>query len=327
MQSHAVIVFFVMSGFVIRYVTTTKERDAANYFLNRAARMYSVVVPALVVTLALDFAVAAMATPSAISLKYILNSATHAGLGLLFLNQVWGHDVAVGSNGPYWSLGYEVPYYLAFGAFLFAKGWWRWLLPAVVMGVFGPRVFLLSGLWLMGVAAFDICASGRIGRRLGWILLLGASAVWAGYYIAVVTRLVPSSVVPLYWHKFEIISDYFIALLFASQIVGFNAVAEHFTVVTERAGKVIRWIAGATFSVYLFHMPLVHFFTAGLHFKLGNLWFAAIFSVGIFAVTFLFAEISERRKDVVRGWLRQALAVVANKRPVTGGAYLKDGAD
>ena len=50
----AVIVFFVLSGFVIAWVTETRERTLEEYALSRVARLYSVIVPAFVVTWALD---------------------------------------------------------------------------------------------------------------------------------------------------------------------------------------------------------------------------------------------------------------------------------
>ena len=43
----AVIVFFVISGFVIAYVTDTRESRWREYAVSRSARIYSVVVPAL----------------------------------------------------------------------------------------------------------------------------------------------------------------------------------------------------------------------------------------------------------------------------------------
>ncbi len=46
--------FFVLSGFVIRYVTRTRERDGRRYFASRASRIYSVVLPAIVLTAVLD---------------------------------------------------------------------------------------------------------------------------------------------------------------------------------------------------------------------------------------------------------------------------------
>lgn len=51
----AVMVFFVLSGFVIAYVTSEKENTLRDYFASRFARLYSVAVPALVLTVALDW--------------------------------------------------------------------------------------------------------------------------------------------------------------------------------------------------------------------------------------------------------------------------------
>ena len=43
----AVIVFFVLSGFVIAYVTDGRDRTLADYALNRLSRLWSVALPAL----------------------------------------------------------------------------------------------------------------------------------------------------------------------------------------------------------------------------------------------------------------------------------------
>ncbi len=47
----AVQVFFVLSGFVIRHVTLTRSANIREYFLDRAARMYSVMLPAMALTI------------------------------------------------------------------------------------------------------------------------------------------------------------------------------------------------------------------------------------------------------------------------------------
>jgi peptidoglycan/LPS O-acetylase OafA/YrhL len=43
----AVIVFFVLSGFVIAYVTDGRDRTIGQYALNRLSRLWSVALPAL----------------------------------------------------------------------------------------------------------------------------------------------------------------------------------------------------------------------------------------------------------------------------------------
>ena len=46
----AVCVFFVLSGFVMRYVTVTRVTTGRAYWIDRVSRMYSVVIPALLFT-------------------------------------------------------------------------------------------------------------------------------------------------------------------------------------------------------------------------------------------------------------------------------------
>src|SRR5262245_7159252 len=113
MQSTAVIIFFVLSGFVVAFVSRTKENDPYQYAVSRLARIYSVALPALLATLLLDLCGKALAplsypeqTPHSLILSFLS--------GMFFFNQAWTH-INIGSNGPYWSLGYEVPYYIAFG--------------------------------------------------------------------------------------------------------------------------------------------------------------------------------------------------------------------
>jgi len=49
-----VMVFFVLSGFVIAWVTETRERSIDEYALSRVARLYSVIVPAFILTAVVD---------------------------------------------------------------------------------------------------------------------------------------------------------------------------------------------------------------------------------------------------------------------------------
>ena len=50
----AVIVFFVLSGYVIAYVSAERERTLGEYAINRFARLYSVVFPGLIATVIFD---------------------------------------------------------------------------------------------------------------------------------------------------------------------------------------------------------------------------------------------------------------------------------
>jgi peptidoglycan/LPS O-acetylase OafA/YrhL len=56
----AVLVFFILSGFVIAWVTEIREQSLEDYGLSRAARLYSVIIPAFILTAALDYLGAAV---------------------------------------------------------------------------------------------------------------------------------------------------------------------------------------------------------------------------------------------------------------------------
>ena len=51
----AVDVFFVLSGFVIAHVCAARESNVRSYIVSRAARIYSVAIPALILTAVVDF--------------------------------------------------------------------------------------------------------------------------------------------------------------------------------------------------------------------------------------------------------------------------------
>ena len=52
--TEAVDVFFVLSGFVIAHVCATREGGWRDYAISRATRIYSVAMPALLLTAAVD---------------------------------------------------------------------------------------------------------------------------------------------------------------------------------------------------------------------------------------------------------------------------------
>src|SRR5205809_232409 len=46
----AVLAFFVLSGFVIAWVTETREHTLGDYAMSRVARLYSVIIPTFLLT-------------------------------------------------------------------------------------------------------------------------------------------------------------------------------------------------------------------------------------------------------------------------------------
>ena len=84
----SVIVFFVLSGFVITYVTDTKENTWTSYWASRLSRVYSVAMPAIVLTLVLDTFGRNLFPALYASYPYDQSLARLRG-SFLFANEVW----------------------------------------------------------------------------------------------------------------------------------------------------------------------------------------------------------------------------------------------
>jgi peptidoglycan/LPS O-acetylase OafA/YrhL len=102
----AVVIFFVLSGFVIAYVTDTKEATIGEYMSARLARLYSVVLPALAVTFICDF-VGIRHHPQVYDLARETEPTLRLLASGLFISQSWGWQLDTLSNDAYWSLPYE----------------------------------------------------------------------------------------------------------------------------------------------------------------------------------------------------------------------------
>lgn len=306
MQSQAVIVFFVLSGFVLAYIVDTTQRTVEEYALSRLARIYSVALPALILTFLMD-AITSMVTPDTTA-QIRPGLITQFVAGLFFLNEVWSHHIAIGSNGPYWSLGYEVPYYIAFGSYVFGRGIWRYLLPAFVLAAFGPRVTMLAPIWLLGAASYRICTKSRIAPIVGWSLLLGSTALWIGFYAGIYYGKVPSSDTPVYWHHWEIVEDFLVAILFSMNLVGFHVVSGCFAL-PRRCQGVVRWVAGTTFTLYLFQYPISQFLRQTFHWQISTIADMILLSLIVMVIVLGLAEITERRKKLYRDTFAAAAVV------------------
>ena len=157
----AVAVFFVLSGFVISFVVNEKEHSWRAYLTARAARIYSVAVLALLITLVCD-TIGTLYNPNRYFELRFYNSGNWIDLfkNITFLNELWFQHSVFGTNGPYWSLGFEVWYYIFFGLIYFLPV--RFKLPAVVLWILvcGPKIALYLPLWLMGVIVYNSTMRG-----------------------------------------------------------------------------------------------------------------------------------------------------------------------
>jgi peptidoglycan/LPS O-acetylase OafA/YrhL len=306
----AVDVFFVLSGFVIGYVTAEREATARLYGIARLSRIYSVALPALIATFSLD-ALGRAIRPELYGkwwgyvsdgriVQFISN--------LVFCNRLWWLRIGEGSNLSYWSLNYEVWYYTIFGLAIFGGSWrFAWVVIATIVA--GPCIISLFPLWLLGVYCYRLCARATIGWWGGLLLCLGSLVLWVAYEIFAwhggQRHIVPMRIV----NRDLIVQDYVISLLFAANLVGFHAISPSFALALERHAVLIRWGAGATFTIYLFHQPVAQFLTTIIPWPPTSWITRLLMFPGVIAVMFGIAELTERRKE----WWRRAFTQLTGR--------------
>jgi peptidoglycan/LPS O-acetylase OafA/YrhL len=256
----AVIVFFVLSGYVIAHTTRDGARDARQYAVARLSRLYSVVLPALALT-AVCWVVGRGLEPEVYASYERAYPWIRFAASAVFMNAVWFTEISPPTNTPFWSLGYEAWYYVFFGIAMFVRSSrLKWLALGVGALIAGPNVLMLLPVWLIGVGAYVWRDCGRLSRPLALVgcVLATVGTMW-------LLRALPDwpetpGAHPWYFSG-AAISDAIVALGWAAIIWFFNRAFAGVGVV-EVIYRPVRWIAGHTFSLYLYHAPLVVLATA-----------------------------------------------------------------
>lgn len=224
-------------------------------------------MPAVILTLALDY------VGSVISPSYPWYSNLHPQLlptwlpfALSFTNDIWGTYVPIGTNTPYWSLCFEVWYYILFGCALFAPRRWA-IFGCLAMAVFlGPGIIILFPVWLAGAATYRII--GRIGRTresVGWGLLLGSTILLVAlfYWFIAGHDITFEQANSTFAGQASWPRRYIVGVLFILHLVGLRLVEHRLAALLHWCENPIRWMAGMTFSLYLYHLPLLTFLVDG----------------------------------------------------------------
>jgi len=265
----AVIAFFVISGYVIAYVSTERETDLTSYTISRTTRIYSVAIPALIITAAVDIFLQNKGL--VIGRPYQLSKPwKYVPLFLAFGTDWWILKEDAFSNVPYWSLCYEVWYYVLFASYRYFTGHKRLLLCGAILLLVGPRLWLLLPIWLSGVWLYDAHAHAtwrRGAARAVWgITLVGlALLLFGGLYGAIndsLSLIIGDDIHQNMRYSGFFMGDYVFTSFIILNIYAISSCDCAFYL--NYFNKPIRYMATLTFSLYLFHYPLLELFSQWL---------------------------------------------------------------
>jgi peptidoglycan/LPS O-acetylase OafA/YrhL len=325
----AVVVFFVMSGYLVGGPFLVKffkgEASASDYTAARVSRMYTVLVPALILTLVLDF----------ISLRYFHgqlfidtrpdffphrpNLLDQLGPAGFVCNSLFLQGIACaqyGSNLSLWSLSNEALYYGVGLALIMSPtgAAYRLALVALVALVFypyfipgsQPRAIVYGAYFLVWVAGAMTSATVPIGKWAATFGFIASVSIWG-----IAAKLTGQNLG----------SDLILAVAFIALITSIDA----WNIGFPLYHRPVKALAGISYSLYAIHLPILVFILASLGFdrRLPAGWFPlallgsmTIFCIGCAAV---FWWLFERHTRHVKKFMTRVL----RKRPIGGAATIE----
>ncbi|MEH1883895.1 MULTISPECIES: acyltransferase family protein [unclassified Nostoc] len=205
--TEAVIVFFILSGAVIRLSMDANPKSRLQFIKHRIARIIPLYIIAIILTIIVSFA--ARNVPS---VSVIVGN-------LLFLQTLQGYIYpTMWANMPLWSLSFEIFFYLAYTLTIGRyqnKLLYIWVITSVVAviiqsllpltGIFGhfTIIFAYSSIWLLGYYSTDISKYVKVDLILAyaWLGLLPMTArlhFSDEYFLAVKHFIVGCTIIPLF---------------------------------------------------------------------------------------------------------------------------------
>jgi peptidoglycan/LPS O-acetylase OafA/YrhL len=287
----AVVTFFVLSGYVIAH-SAKPELGLRAYAYNRMARVLPVALAATMLSVAISPLAGTTLVVSAGDMSFSWKS---LALNMLFLGQSWT-DVPPSFNLSFWSLNYEVWYYIIFGLWMYIP---NRLFTGLAALIAGPKILLLFPVWLLGVALYKWAPAleKRSARKIFTATIVCALAfIWfdVGIVIRENMRLVWPVAMGFTQGSSQFVGDFLLGIIIAAN---FMAATNLEMAVLVRIRTTIRFLSSFTFSIYLFHMPFVVLIWNGLVWQHPVLFYA---SLSLFIVAL--GQVTERRTN----WYRSA---------------------
>jgi peptidoglycan/LPS O-acetylase OafA/YrhL len=303
----AVVVFFGLSGFLVGGKLLVRWREKTfrpkAYFIDRAARIYVPLIPALVLTVVLSY------------LRGVSVSGTEL-LGNLVGGQGWLCN-SLTANGPLWSLSYEIWFYVLGGSLVVIaqndkKRLLAWVLVSFALCVFTRLSAVYLFCWLLGAVAYAWYRHRGVKQS---VLLPCVIAIALGIAISQLSSE-SNSVSTISYRKWIPPGDIGIILLTAglAPVLALVSSCRPATKL-ERLERFGARAAAFSYTLYLIHFPVLPWFDVWMPGRFGTVgpislfWFVVKLLVLLF-LAWLFHLPFEANTKAVADWLSRRLGTV-----------------
>ncbi|HEX9214889.1 MAG TPA: acyltransferase [Bradyrhizobium sp.] len=262
-QNVGVLLFFLISGFLITHTLIRKSADPDYGFfqfcIERFARIYTGLIPALLFVAIVDFVAIYFTSDPTIARYYTLKTFVANLFMLEGYQGVFAGRLrwpAFGSASPLWTLGIEWHIYIFVGALFFMVQRSRSiLLLAPIALLFGQTpVFYLFGSFQPDGVGFALFTLWIMGALVYFADVIPVGKLYAGASIGVVA-IVAFVAETQAGAEYNLVSY----ILLAAAFFGLIATTQSMHVVTSKTAiKLISFLADYSFSLYLVHHTLMY---------------------------------------------------------------------
>ncbi|TFF38815.1 acyltransferase family protein [Mucilaginibacter psychrotolerans] len=304
--SHAaVVIFFVLSGYVIAHTTISRNRGAILYAQARLSRLCSIVIPALVIT-----AIMAVIVKEVNPALFATYSRGHEWVRYLvsglFMNELWFFSGAPPINISLWSLSFEFWYYAIFGLWFFRKGGLKTLLlPVAAVLIAGPKILAMMPVWLLGYAAY-IIPRPTLKVAIAWCLVfIGCFSAWlAVVYVPFIPYKIGYK--PLFYAN-QFVTDWIVGLFIGAALwilpTGNQLIADF------KFATVFRKAADLTFPLYVLHFPLLVLWRALFGYKSYDLVQLSLVLITVLIMASLLGWVMEMQRHIWTRFFKRLLVI------------------
>lgn len=258
---NCVVIFFVLSGFLIAYTQAKNKKPPLEYAKDRFVRLYMVIVPALLLTYLLDSI--GMRHNDTLYLQFI--NPEHQLFKFLInffsIQQTLFLHSNPSSNGVFWSLSYEFWYYVFYGCLVYLQGKTKWLVLIPLMVFMGPKILILLPIWYLGVLCFRYTGKLAYSQTFFWsFFLISGCLVVAGCFHNIILWPVFGNLgaAPLFYSAY-FVSDYLYGLVVFLNLLSLTHLRLDHIQVSKTLMRPTHILSTSTFPLYAMHFPLLLF--------------------------------------------------------------------
>jgi peptidoglycan/LPS O-acetylase OafA/YrhL len=318
----AVVVFFVLSGFLVGGAAIERARGGKaylrNYLIDRTSRIYVVLIPTIFLVVVLDFVgMRVFAGLNIYDQPFYADVYRVENLLASFVNLQGIWFTTFGTNMALWSLGMEYWYYIVCAfvllplSFAYSAGA-RWAGLALGVAIFialaiSPSYFFFGAfIWALGAL---VRIAPRPLMRSRWLAL----ALWV---VAVCTIRLATRGAIIETHPLKEAIDSVNALLFANILLTLRFDdGEGFLLCRSRFHA---RMADFSYTLYAVHMPILVWIWGASALLFGPQWRSQLATPAHYAwaiaailmlqaISYALSRVTEARTGEVRAWLRRTL--------------------